>query len=610
MEAKTTQGQKLEKRTNRAWRTFWFLFYLVIIPATVGLVSFYLSRYLSRNAYFATNFTTIITLGSFFIVYKLFDKYLEVPILKNRASNANFRVHAPFFFSLVALTSAFVILIFTVEQQLFKPLPLIALGVVYSFTWLYYRWKPIDQVDYTSKTFKHAATLEEAAKCFHNIVVIFHLAFQFVMIYFYMSTPVLWGGIGIPINVTFWVVGFKVTASTRKQLQEGLAAGDNVDILFLTFKKQFAQVMVAASASFMIINIFYPLIADPSGLLAHPSLMMLFIYGVVIAGVLLVKAETYTGIYFHKQIVAVSGELPLKGAATGKESQGNQDASTSKLNKISTYATSILIGTSLVMGFVPGIPAATPITVAAVYAMVLGERKAKLTDGWWYSLSHLANTICLLASISFGVLPSIPNFQIPFIVQATVFIVALYVTIECYCVAKYFKKHRIAGLLDAMAIGSFTLVGFSCYEIVLDLYTWIARITSIAGAGASGAFVAIFLSGIVALLACYRLFRTRYHARTSRRVKVAFDVAFLWVATAITVLVILGERYPINADPVNLIIWTAMWWAGLYILYVVGNSLLGIYFQKDMIEVVYLASIVYIACIPALVIYNLSLIHI
>ncbi|MBN2151374.1 MAG: hypothetical protein JW839_08015, partial [Candidatus Lokiarchaeota archaeon] len=591
MESKPNKGAQLEKITNRAWRTWWFLFYLLIIPATVALVSFFLTSYLTRNAYFAVNLTTILTLASFFIVYKLFDRYLEAPILRNNASNASFRVHAPFFFSMVALVSAFVILIFTVEQQLFRPLPIIALGVVYSFTWLYYRWKPIDQLDYAAKAFKHASTLEGAARCFHNVVVFFHLAFQGAMISFYMDDPLLWGGIGIPINVGFWIAANRVTASTRKMLQGGLLAGNDVAVHFATFKKQFAHVMIAACASFMIIIIFYPLIVAP-GLLDNFSWFMLFLYGLVIAGVLLVKAEAYVAIHFNKQINALSG------------SEHFMDGVASRLNKASIGATAVLIATSFVMGFVPGIPAATPITVAAVYAMVLGERRAKLAEGWWYSLSHLANTVCLVASISFGVLPSLPQLQIPAIIQVTVFIVSLYVTVECYCALNYFKKHALSGLQDAMAIGSLSLVAYSCFGLAFTAYVSGAGITSAAGMAAAGVFVAILLSGIVATLSCYRLYKTRWHGRTNRRVKVVFGVAFVWTVTAITGLVMAGQRLPITLDAVNIIGRAAIWWAGAFMLYVTANTMPGIYFQKDAIDSAYRSTIVFIATIPALVIYN------
>nr|MDO8086144.1 hypothetical protein [Candidatus Sigynarchaeum springense] len=592
MNARTAQDRNLEKITNRAWKTWWFLFYLLIIPATVAFVSFFLSNYLSRNTYFAINFTTIVTLASFFVVYKMFDKYLEEPILNNDASNANFRVHAPFFFSMVALVSAFVILVFTVEQQLFKPLPIIALGVVYSFTWLYYRWKPIDHVDPVKKAFKHAPTFEGAAKNFHNVVVFFHLAFQFAMLSFYMSNPLLWGGIGIPINMAFWIAGIKITAGTRKLLQGGLLAGNEVTVHFATFKKQFAHVMIAACASFMFIIIFYPLIVAP-GLLDYFPWYMLFIYGLVIAGVLFVKAEAYVAIYFNKQINVLSG------------SEHIMDGVVTRLNKASIGATAVLIATSFIMGFVPGIPLATPITVAVVYAMVLGERKAKLAEGGWYSLSHLANTICLLASISFGILPSLTFIDIPIIVQATVFIVGLYTTIECYCGVKYFKKHRISGLQDVMAFGSFAIVAYSLYEIFLDSYIQIAEITSIVGFITAGTFIAILLSGIVVLLTFYRLYWTRGHGRTSWGMKIAFSIVFAWIAAAVTALFMLDGHHLVTQDPVNLLGWTVMWWAGTFMLFVAANSSFGIYFQRDVVATAYRASVVFIAAIPALIIYNL-----
>ncbi|NMC05534.1 MAG: hypothetical protein GYA24_09990, partial [Candidatus Lokiarchaeota archaeon] len=594
MAAKVAQDQHLEKITNRAWRTWWFLFYLLIIPATVAIVSYFLSNYLSRNAFFAMNFTVIATLASFFIVYKLFDKYLEAPILKNKASNANFRVHAPFFFSMVALTSAFAILLFTQEQNLFKPLPLIALGVVYSFTWIYYRWKPIDEIDQAGKAFKHAATLQAAAKIFHNIVVFFHLAFQFTMISFYMNNPLLWGGIGIPINVIFWILAIKLTAGSRAQLEKGLIAGKDVTTPFLVFKKNFAQVMVAACASLMIINIFYPLIATP-GLFAKFSWLMLFIFGLVIAGVLLVKIETYVAIYFAKQIAAAaSKDHPAKEAA----------AVAPVLNKLSLYATVVLIATSLVMGFVPEIPAATSITVVAVYAMVLGERGAKLTEGHWYSYSHLANTVCLLASISFGVLPSMPFIHVPFIVQATIFIVALYATIEAYCAARYLKKHQISMLQDSMAICSFALVAISFHETILAVYTAGAGLIGVATRISAAVAVAALLAGIVMLLACYRLYRTRYHHRTDRRVKAWFSASFAWIASAITSMAMLGMRHLPVVDPVDLVVGTALWWAGSFMAFVGINCIFGIFFGHDLVEVTYRAVLVYVAGISALVIYH------
>ncbi|MEX2684837.1 MAG: hypothetical protein Q6373_024905 [Candidatus Sigynarchaeota archaeon] len=592
MAPNTTQGNNLEKITNRAWRTWWFLFYLLIIPATTAFVSFFMSNYLSGNTYFSINFTTILTLASIFAVYKRFDKYLEKPILKNDASNASFRVHAPFFFSMVALVSAFVILVFTVEQQLFKPLPIIALGVVYSFTWLYYRWKPIDHVDPVNKAFKHAPTFAGAAKNFHNVVVFFHLAFQFAMISFYMSNPLLWGGIGIPINIAFWIAGIKVTAGTRKLLQGGLLAGNDVTVHFAMFKKQFAQVMIAACASFILIIIFYPLIVAP-GLLDYFPWFMLFIYGLVIAGVLLVKAEAYVAIYFNKQINVLSGsEHVIDGVMT-------------RLNKASIGATAVLIATSFIMGFVPGIPLATPITVAAVYAMVLGERKAKLVESWWYSLSHLANTICLIASISFGVLPSLSLFKIPVIIQAAVFVVSLYTSIECYCGVKYFKKHRISELQDAMAVCSFAVVAYSFYEILLDSYLQIAGITSIGGIFTAGTFMGFFISGIVLLLTLYRFYWTRGHGRTSRGLKIAFSFAFAWIGTALTALFMLDGPHLVIHDPVNLTCWTVMWWAGTFILFVAGNNSFGIYFQRDVADTAYRASIAFIIAIPTLIIYNL-----
>jgi hypothetical protein len=580
----------LVKVTNKAWRSFWFLFYMVIAPATCILLSYWLSGYFSRNLYFAINFTTVITIVSLFFFYRFFDKYLQTPLLKNDLRNLSFHINIPFLLSVVSMGSTFAIDELTPLRYHFQLLPVILFGIVYNISWYYLKLKPIDIIDYENNAFKNKGGVAEWGRLFHNNVLIMNFFFQLFFMFFYIGVGGFWVT-GFVLNAVFWVVAARMTSKSRAAIVEGIKTRENVDDQHVIFQRQYCQAMVGLCFSFIVAIAFYPIASNPIGTLRNAGWMVNFFYGIVVAVVLFLKAEVYTYSYFSRKLT----RLQKPDAKIGTMARP-AEAMAARATALNVGATMLLVVASLVIAFIQHIQYVTFGVSFLAYCMIFGERKAKMYGSTWFSISHVLATTCAVASIVFWVFP----FQ--WYALLAIFIVVSYFMMEIYVRVKYFLKFQVIRVLDALAIASFCIVA-------ADSYPGIALAAKLAVIGpvhvlVAMASVAMLLASIAFYCSISRLYVTLFQKRTSSGVKATFSVSFILIVAFSLALVINSIPITTLQDILNAILWSSICVSIIFIMFAGVVTYNGIFFPKNASSISFYTSIVPILSVPALIFCN------
>jgi len=576
--------------TNKAWRSFWFLFYMVIAPATCILVSFWLSLYFSGNLYFAINFTTVITIVSLFFFYKFFDKYLQNPLLKNDLKNLSFHINIPFLLSVISIGSTLAIDRITPPIYHFQFLPVILFSIVYNISWYYLKFKPIDEINYKNKSFGSKGSVAEWARLLHNNVLIMNFFVQLFFLFFYINVSNFWFT-GFALNVVFWLVAVRMTHASRKAIAVGIETQANVRDQYIIFKRQYCQAMVGLCFSFIIVLACYPIVINPIGTLQNAGWMMNFFYGIIVAVVIFFKAEIYTYTYYTRK-----STLPQKANTDIETKLSPKNSMTTRVYKLNIEVTMFLIAATLVIACIDRIQYITFGVTFLVYFLIFGERKTGICKGIWFSISHVLATECVLASIVFGVFP----FQ--WYIILAIFVVISYFLMEIYVKVKYFLRMQVLRLLDALAIASFCIIPAVSYLGILKVSTS-AMIDPVQRLVA-GFAIAMLLASIAFLCSMFRVYFTFYQKRTSKGVKATFSLAFILIEVFSLALILNNIKITTNQEIVNAIFWSSVCLSILFIIFAGIITYPGIFFPKNASIITFYTSVVSMISIPALILYN------
>ncbi|MFW9943344.1 MAG: hypothetical protein ACFFFT_20080, partial [Candidatus Thorarchaeota archaeon] len=176
---------KYEKATELLQKLWWFCFYLVISPLTIGAVSSIIFLLFGLNVVITISLSVITFMLAFLFFLKTYDKYRDKSFFLNKENNLTARIHITYLISILSfiVTPIFTIISWRLELDVsFELLPLIGFAVLYNIVYYYYRFKPIAFFNIAEGEYKHGIDFKMTIKQPYNfIVVINYIAHLFFL---------------------------------------------------------------------------------------------------------------------------------------------------------------------------------------------------------------------------------------------------------------------------------------------------------------------------------------------------------------------------------------------------------------------------------------------
>ncbi|MBY9003765.1 MAG: hypothetical protein KGD73_07320, partial [Candidatus Lokiarchaeota archaeon] len=146
---------RIEKATESLWKILWFSLYIIVFPALVAIVFFFIFNFLIKDIIIAVGLSSITFQFAILLFYRSFDKYRKKSIFLDKINNPRSRIHITFIITILSLVVTPLFQYLTPEIYEFSLLPLITFAVLYNIVYFYYSFQPIDYFNMTEMEFKH-----------------------------------------------------------------------------------------------------------------------------------------------------------------------------------------------------------------------------------------------------------------------------------------------------------------------------------------------------------------------------------------------------------------------------------------------------------------------
>ncbi|MHA1757337.1 MAG: hypothetical protein ACTSVV_11245, partial [Promethearchaeota archaeon] len=152
----------LERATELVWKVWWFFFYILILPTSLAVLSFYIFIFFFRSIIPSIDLSIITFLSLLLFFYKFFDKYRKRSYFKNKKNNLDARIHILFLIITLSYITILFLLIVLPESLEFNFFPLISFIIFQVVMIYYYNSQPIDYFDDATREFEKSKRVTES----------------------------------------------------------------------------------------------------------------------------------------------------------------------------------------------------------------------------------------------------------------------------------------------------------------------------------------------------------------------------------------------------------------------------------------------------------------
>lgn len=519
--------EKIKKATEVLWKFFWFCFYLIIMPFLISLISFYIFQLFTREIYVVLGFTVIIFMFSLLFFYKLFDKYRKKPFFKKIENNLTARINILFLITIVSLIITPIFVFISPDEYSFDLLPVISFILLYNIVWFYYYYQPIATFSPREGKFKYQLKFSASIKQWHNLIIIanyfIHLLFLFVLFY----TGISWLFLLIT-NIIFYVIAILFTKKKRSQIKKAIKEKRNFLIDLINFQKKFVLIVDSIIFSILIQIAIIPI------LIPHPGIqytnILWYIYGILIIIFIVFYFKSIFYIFFHY-------ESRINHILIIRKQRQSPEYLSKKANlyqKFSSIFSGILIFIIILFSFLINNLFILLIILPFIYIISYYERRAEYNFEKYNNWIYLINTIAILATISFGILPSVSDFFI-INIQLIIFCLLLYFLLEIFVKFKVFSKGYIRLAQNFLIVtGYFSLV-YLFYPLIFTEYITFTINTTLILISAILINLIIFLT--VLLISFYRYYPRFRKKESLKSFKVCIFLNFFLIELFLFILI-------------------------------------------------------------------------
>ncbi len=521
-------------------------------------------------SYIAFTISVIIFTFAFLFFYKSFDKYRNNPFFYNKSNNPIARVHIIFLISILSYVVTPIFDLITPKHWSFIYLPLISFSLLYNIVYYYYHFQPIDFFNIGEGEFKHAISLKLMLKQPYNIVIVINYFIQILYLSFITSTDFAWL-FGLINNLIFYLITLASVSNQQKEIKKSIEENKP----FLKNLTKFKRKFVTSLASFMfVLLIQMPIISlvfliqrgqfSISVLIDDAFLSFLF---------LLIFLKTVLYIYLHYEFLF---EL-YKNPETSKNPKEENIDTKVKYQKLSSILTGILILLITLYTFLIELPYITLIILPFFSIFTHYEHKSNYSFKKYNNFIILLYSLACLASISFGILPSISDL-INFNIQLIVFSISFYFMLELFRRVDYFKKGNILITQNVLAIIAFFLIILNYVYITTDPYLTLV----------SNIFIILIVFFVVLLLSFYRLYAIFFKEKYSKTFKICVLMNLFLIELIIFILINFNTYFTVSFNLfIKLLTISTILFPLIFMLFVSLNYLIGMINLKTLLASIY-----------------------
>ncbi len=562
--------EKIKKVTEFLTKLFRFCFFLIIAPFAISLAGFWILVQFPWASYIAFTISVIIFTFAFLFFYKSFDKYRNNPFFYNKSNNPIARVHVIYLISILSYVVTPIFVLITPENWSFIYLPLISFSLLYNIVYYYYYFQPIDFFNIGEGEFKHAISLKLMLKQPYNIVIVINYFIQILYLSFITSTDFAWL-FGLINNVIFYLITLASVSNQQNEIKKNIAENKP----FLKNLTKFKRKFVISIASFMfVLLIQMPFISlvffiqrgqfSISILIDDAFLSFLFV-------LLFLKTVLYIYLYYEFLF-----ELYTNPETSKNPKEENKDTKV-KYQKLSSILTGILILLITLYTFLIELPYITLIILPFFFIFTHYEHKSNYSFKKYNNFIILLYSLACLASISFGILPSISDL-INFNIQLIVFSISFYFMLELFRRVDYFKKGNILITQNILAIIAFFLIILNYVYITTDPYlTFVSNI-----------FIILIVFFVVLLLSFYRLYAIFFKEKYSNTFKICVLMNLFLIELIIFILINLNTYFTVSFNLfIKLLTISTILFPLIFMLFVSLNYLIGMINLKTLLASIY-----------------------
>ncbi|MFW9829293.1 MAG: hypothetical protein ACFFEY_17085, partial [Candidatus Thorarchaeota archaeon] len=457
-----SSGEKIKKATELLQKIWWFSWFLIIAPLTVSIACFFILNLFQLGFIISLSLSVVAFMFALLFFYKAFDKYRNKPFFLNKKNNLIARIHILFLISIMAFTVSPIFIIISKFSVSLVLLPLISYVVLYNIIYYYYYYQPIDYFNLTEKEFKHAGNLKLSLKQPYNILILVNYIIHIIFLVFTAYTNFSWL-YALITNLLLYLITLVTTKNQINKINESISQEKLILNELTVFKQKF--VLCILNLIFITL-ILIPSINIITLILSGTYIFSIFVVNsaflIVIFILFYFKARFYVGYYYSFRL-----EL-YKEPEIDQNNQKSTPVLSTKYQRLNSFLSGIIISLITLFCFLIKLPYINLIILPFLYIFFYYEQKAELCPKRFNRYVLFLNSIAILISISFGIIP---------VTTATILLNFLIVTIASYFLLQifvkfeYFLKENIIVYQNLLAITSISLIVYSFFPLVIFEYT-------------------------------------------------------------------------------------------------------------------------------------------
>ncbi len=572
-ETNINSEEKFKKATELLQKFWWFCFYLVISPITIGLVGFWIFL-LFLNDLFALSLSVITFMFAFLFFLKAYDKYRDKSFFLNKENNLIARIHITFLISILSFIVTPIFTLIPSEDVSFELLPLISFALLYNIVYFYYNFKPIAFFNIAEGEFKHGIDFKLTIKQPYNFIIVINYIAHLIFLSITFRTKFSWV-FALATNLVLYLITIANTKKICSSIKESIKENRSILLLLTEFKQKF---VISITSLVFILLIQMPLIViiifSFSGtqytsleLLNSSFLSIIFLF-------LYLKSLFYANFYYSNRINV------YRDSTKSNNSNEKIPAQSIKYQKYNTYLSGILVVLIAAFAFLIDTPLLVVIILPFFFIFSYSEQKAGICPKNYNKYILLLNSIAILISISFGLFSEILlNYQF------LIFLLSLYFILQIFVKTDYFAKENIIIIQNILATASFTIIAYSFFEytkfenlIIFEFTQFLDPIIILI----SNFIMHGLLISIVSLITFYILYSRYFYQKRSKLFRSCLFINIFLIELFIFLLINLGTFFlP------EILLLSSLLFPSIFLFFIFVNYILGVFSRNDFVKISY-----------------------
>jgi len=444
--------ERIIKATESLWKILWFSLYIIVFPALVAIISYFIFNFLIKDIIISVGLSIVTFLFAVLLFYRPFDKYRKNSIFLNKINNPRSRIHITFIITIISLVVTPLFLFFTEDYRTneFELLPLVGFAVLYNIVYFYYSYQPIDYFNMAEKEFKHFNKSEQILKQPHNIILIINYIIHVVFLSGSFNNNWYTWFFALITNIIFYSVALNSTKSYSKKMEDSILKNESVLQDLVLYKRNFVKTILTLDFILLV-----QLPFDVMGVYAISGISSFNPYDIINATFLSLifliinfKLTLYVTTYYQNQLQRL----------------GTEEIQENKSFKQNFILSLLLICLILSFSFVHRLPLINLLFLPIIYIITRAEEKKGFITRNLSRHVHLLNSFVMLATVSFILIPQLFSvLQGAYNIQFIIFFISSYFLLQIFVSMNYYKERNILIAQNILAVVGFYFIIYSLY---------------------------------------------------------------------------------------------------------------------------------------------------